>query len=731
MAMSGGIKRLVASGTPSGWPGPISLYVYYKESSQSITGNTTTLSLGMYVTTPSGWYFGSWTDFDGSYVGTATSGSNCKTFDGSCPANTQGTRWLVENQNITISHGSDGKKSVTIYWKWGVYSTWAGILYPSGSFTIDLTDIDRTAPTVSFSVGSITTKGFKISATSNATCNKWDYSLDGGETWTNFSTESGTSASVTLSSLAVNTSYSVKVRARRSYNYVVGTSSAKSVKTLGYAIINSCSAFYSDASTVTVKPNITVYDADFTVAFNFKNGTTTLFTIAKASYAAGTSVRTLTLTAAQRTTLLNAMSTCTSLSLTIEAITYDGSTSIGKSVKSATAKTSSSTSKPTFTGFTFADVSELVDLTGDSQTLIQGYSSLKVTANAATAKNGAYISNYTATIANKTAKSTVTEFSLGAVNSSGDLELTVSAVDSRGYSTSVTKTVKVLPYAKPKIKGITLRRANGIDPLIQLSFNGTMSTIKPDGETDVNGWRSVTYRYKETGLGDEMEDLDNYSEYVSITSDMVRSSSGTSFSFATNELMSLDVNKSYYFRIVVRDLVAYSVNYYVIPKGIPLLAPRKDKLGVMTPDPQHTLDVGGDVGFVGGLYNEEGRNVAGDTGWVDLGLSSEVSATEESYGHHHGCAYRVVGENHVYVAFGCAAEWAGSSITVNGSNIPSAYRPERTVYALVPLGGKYIARIYVSYAGNVAIEWVQNLLSAEETTERSIAWIDGYIDYWI
>ena len=160
MAMTGGIAKLVASGTPSGWPGPICLYAYYKEKSQSIENNTTTLSLGMYVTTPSsGWYFGSWTDYDGSYIGTATSGSNCKTFDGSCPAKTSGTRWLVEGQEITVSHANDGTKSATIYWKWGVSSSWAGILRPSGSFSVDLTTIPRTSEVTATdaNIGSATT----------------------------------------------------------------------------------------------------------------------------------------------------------------------------------------------------------------------------------------------------------------------------------------------------------------------------------------------------------------------------------------------------------------------------------------------------------------------------------------------------------------------------------------------------------------------------------------------
>lgn len=143
MAMTGGTAKLVSQGTPPGWPGPISLYVYYKEKSQSVANNQTVLSLGMYVTTPNKWDIGGWTDFNGSYVGTATSGTNSKTFNGDIP-NFYGTRWLVENQEVTVTHNDDGSKTATIYWHWGVNSGWSGVMKnPSGSFNVTLTKIPR------------------------------------------------------------------------------------------------------------------------------------------------------------------------------------------------------------------------------------------------------------------------------------------------------------------------------------------------------------------------------------------------------------------------------------------------------------------------------------------------------------------------------------------------------------------------------------------------------------
>lgn len=143
MSMTGGTAKQVKTGTPSGWPGSIKLYVYYKVKSQSIANNTTTLSLGMYITTPSGYWLEAWADNRGSYVGTATSGSNCKTFDGSLPYKTEGTYWIAENKEVTVSHNADGTKKATIYWKWGVYSSWGGFTNPSGSFEVTLPAIPR------------------------------------------------------------------------------------------------------------------------------------------------------------------------------------------------------------------------------------------------------------------------------------------------------------------------------------------------------------------------------------------------------------------------------------------------------------------------------------------------------------------------------------------------------------------------------------------------------------
>lgn len=489
--------------------------------------------------------------------------------------------------SITVAHNADGKKSITVGFSTRVYIY--GPQEYGGSMT--LTAIDRTAPTVTFSTSAVTAYGFKISASSSATADIWQYSTNNGSSWTQFSTTAGTSASVTLSSLSPNTSYTVKVRARKKSNQVYGTSGSATVKTLGGAVVNSVSTVTADNSTVSITINTTVYEASYSYTLAIRNGSTTYLTISGLSWSKGTANRTVTLTAAQRTTLLNAMSSIKSFTGTFAVTTYSGSTQIGStSSKTATVQTTSSNSAPTLSGFTYEDsYSTTTNITGNNQLFIQSHSTLKVTPGTATAKNGASISNYTASCNGVSLSNTTgAAISVGKIAKSGSVTVTLTVTDSRGYTASVSKTITVIAYAKPKLSSVTLRRTNEIEAEMQLKFNGTISAIFVDG-TQKNSVQYVRYRYKKTSETD-------YSSYYSILSSTTRS--GTSFSFSNLELCNLDAGASYDFHLQIQDRL-FSLSsldvYFVVPQGTPLIALRKKKVGINTPNPLATLDVGGDM----------------------------------------------------------------------------------------------------------------------------------------
>lgn len=188
------------------------------------------------------------------------------------------------------------------------------------------------------------------------------------------------------------------------------------------------------------------------------------------------------------------------------------------------------------------------------------------------------------------------------IAATANLTLSVTCTDSRGYSTTVKQTVKVLNYAKPKLSNFTLRRKNEIEGLIQLSFGGSRTAIKADDSTDTNKLSYVRYRYKKTT--DE-----SYGSYVSILSDVT--TSGTSFSFSSLELLELDAESSYNFQLQIRDAFGSTTSLDVeaiIPQGTPVVSLRKrnstysyPRVGINNPTPKHPLDVAGSIAMNGFL----------------------------------------------------------------------------------------------------------------------------------
>lgn len=512
---------------------------------------------------------------------------------------------------LVVPHNSNGSKTVTVVFSTRVY------IYGSIDYggTMDLTTIDRTAPTVSFSVSNITANSFKISASSSATADEWSYSLDDGITGNDFSSTAGTSASTTVTGLTPNTTYYVRVSVRKKSNHVYGESSTTTVKTLGGSVLSSVNTVTADAATVSIVLNATVYDASYKHTLNLTYGGTTHLSITGISgWTKGTANRTITLTAAQRTTLLSTMASIKSFDMTFELKTYSGTTQIGSaSTKTATVQTTEANSGPTMGAFSFCDSrSATVAVTGNNQYFIQGYSYLQVTPATATAKNGATIVKYAATCNGVTVSNTDgAALSLGAITKSGSLDVVVTATDSRGYPVSYTQKITVLAYAKPKIKELTLRRTNDIEAEMQLVFNGSISSVKP-ASVENNSLLYVRYRYKPTSDT-------SYSSYTSILTSVTKS--GTSFSFSNLELCSLDANTSYDFHLQIRDQLNSLSSldlYYVIPQGTPLLALRRRMVGINTPTPEAALHVAGDA-IVTGAFTADTVSAASLSGTLPVG----------------------------------------------------------------------------------------------------------------
>lgn len=489
---------------------------------------------------------------------------------------------------VKVVHNSDGTKTgVPIVFDTHVYITTT----QSYGGSINLTEIDRRAPTVSLSVSGITANSAFIEATSTAITDIWEYSIDGGSSWREVSSDKEKSVSKTITGLSPNTAYKIKVRARRKCNQVYGTSSVKEIKTLGNTLLNSVNALTVDAANPALTMNWTVY-APYTHTLVIKDGNTTVLTITGLTCSKGTNNITISLTSAQRKTILKYMASKKSFTAKFCLTTYNGSTRVGSTVsKEATIQTTSGTSAPSFSDFTHRDSNKYgtVDITGDNQIYIKGYSSLQIEIGETSTKNEASISSYKVTVGSVSKSFSETTIDFGTIDTSGNVTLKVEVIDSRGYTTAVTKNITVIDYQYISITDYTIRRKNEVEPTVQLAFSGNISPITIDGKAK-NCIKSAQFRYIQSG-GD-------FSEWESLSV----AETSSSFNFATLALsgsgvvIAFDSNLQYKVEIQVADSLSSDTITLTVNKGTPLVAYRSKKIGINTPNPQAALDVVG--GFI-------------------------------------------------------------------------------------------------------------------------------------
>ena len=213
---------------------------------------------------------------------------------------------------------------------------------------------------------------------------------------------------------------------------------------------------------------------------------------------------------------------------TITCTTYSGSTNVGSNTCSFTAKAVESTCKPSISTTIKDTNSTTTALTGDSSKLVKYYStasvSMSVTANKSSSLSSCSISG-AATASGTSSAST-------SVSSISSNSFTFKATDSRGYTTTVTKTPTMVNYVKltcsmgdntPSTSGSMTVTASGN------YFNGSFGAT--------NNSLTVQYRYKVSG--------GTYSSWT----DMTITKSGNTYS-ATKTLTIPDFNykKTYVFQ---------------------------------------------------------------------------------------------------------------------------------------------------------------------------------------
>lgn len=366
---------------------------------------------------------------------------------------------------------------------------------------------------------------------------------------------------------------------------------------------------------------------------------------------------------------------------------------------------------------------------------VQGKSKVKASF-AGKGKFGASIKSYSITVEGATYDSG-DSYTSGYLSGYGSITVKVTATDSRGYSGSVSMKIYVLAYTAPKVmphsseSGIICARC---DSSGNLRDSGTYLKVKArrsyskcvDAEGTQHNFCGIRVRYKAEG--------GSYSAWKTLLAATNVSAEEVS-SGALYEGVLL-ATKTYIAQVDVVDTVGNHTSVTVTIPTDKVFLHRdgaRNSLGVFKyAEDDNTVDVAQDITVkVRGGLQVGGRTIS-DTGWISLGLSSEVEEATLNTGRNgKGCFYRVVNGNHVFVAFDCKFVYAGSPITISAVQIPAAYRPPRNYYALNTTNGRGISRCFVNTSGDVRIDHVQNMAAAEVTAEATVNWIDGYIDYWV
>lgn len=341
--------------------------------------------------------------------------------------------------------------------------------------TVTYTTLDLTPPVVSASISSVTANSCALAASANVPCNKWEYSLNGGSSWTTFSTTSGTSASTTISGLSPATTYTITVRATRSSNSVTGTTTV-SASTLGFSTIASIGATNTGSkNTLTFLS----YSGSFYFQIQYKLGNSVLATENIGTVAAGTTKSYTSTYAFPHSLLPN--STSAKITATLYTYSNSGYTSqVGSDSKTFTLTVPSSV-KPTISSVTLSPYNTNSWINSKGY-WVAGFTRADVTTSA-TAGSGASISSIVAT---GDITGTGASFRSG-VLSSGTKSVTITVTDSRGRTATRTVTQVVQAYNSPTATIVSAQRGTYANGTWTADEDGNHIRVQVTGVVSLSG----------------------------------------------------------------------------------------------------------------------------------------------------------------------------------------------------------------------------------------------------
>jgi hypothetical protein len=210
----------------------------------------------------------------------------------------------------------------------------------------------------------------------------------------------------------------------------------------------------------------------------------------------------------------------------------------------------------------------------------------------------------------------------GVVTSQVNLNQAVRAVDSRLFTTTVNKTITVIPYLPPVVNAVA-NRLNGFEDDVTLEVDGTFSRVTVSAvDKNTIGASAVEYRIREQG--------GSWSAWVVMTRTL-----GTGTFNTTDVDLSIDNTTYADFEVRATDELETTTSSFRVAKGKPIfyVDAKRKSVGVgKIPTLDNTLEVDGDIKVDGSIVQED---------WHYIGEAGELPFENswENYGSHSFCAY--------------------------------------------------------------------------------------------
>jgi hypothetical protein len=363
---------------------------------------------------------------------------------------------------------------------------------------------------------------------------------------------------------------------------------------------------------------------------------------------------------------------------------------------------------------------------------IKGKTKAKATLASGAGKYGATIKSYKVTIGTQSGASPLTSDNLLTI---GDLKITGTVTDTRGYSRTYEKTITVLDHSTPRIipvsgqSSVIAARCNAAG---ELDSNGTGLLIAAkrayskvvSGNSQKN-YCAIQYRYKVDG--------GSYGTWTEILSRTATSDEVIKVALPEG---TLSTTSTYMVQIRAIDDLGEAGSTAIFVSTEKVYMHRAGSLNSIAigkyAEEENTVDIGDEMTTI-----FRGEVQFKSEAWISRALGTNVVASTVNSGRWGGSGvfYRVcAGGKHIYVAFNVSFTTSSSTVRAESETIPSAYRPPYDVYALCPVGfsdnSRGIATVSVSPSGRVNIYAVHKLPGATLSTGETVKWIDGYVDFW-